>query len=267
MKKWIGIIAGILLAGCAAPHQFGVASHIHNGALLLPFSERAAPTCAMRAQGCQKVQLRPVAPVEPPRAHATTHVVAPAAVAAVPEADSDQDGVPDSTDTCPGTPKGVPVGPNGCPIDSDHDGVPDSLDRCPNTPQGTTVDPSGCPLPVAQPEKVSMTLAIEFDTGKADIKPRYHDQVQRVVDFMKTYPTTNAEIEGYTDNVGAAKSNIALSQRRADAVRKAIVAGGINASRVTAKGYGPANPIADNATREGRAKNRRVVATLTAMKH
>jgi OOP family OmpA-OmpF porin len=156
------------------------------------------------------------------------------------------------------------VGPTGCPLDSDHDGVPDSLDQCPDTPQGTAVAPNDCPRPPA--EKVSMTLAITFDTGKANVKPQYRDQIDSVVNFMKTYPTTTSEIEGHTDNVGSAKSNVALSQRRADALRKAIIAAGIDGSRLTAKGYGPGKPIADNASPEGRAKNRRVVATLTAAK-
>ena len=81
--------------------------------------------------------------------------------------DSDKDGVPDYLDKCPGTPVGVAVDNDGCPPDSDKDGVPDYLDKCPGTPAGTAVDNDGCPIP---PEKVSMTLAIQFDSGKADMK-------------------------------------------------------------------------------------------------
>ena len=94
--------------------------------------------------------------------------------------DSDKDGVPDYLDKCPGTPAGVAVDKDGCPLDSDKDGVPDYLDKCPGTPIGTPVDKDGCPIP---PQKVSITLAIEFDTGKADIKSKYHDEIAKVAEF------------------------------------------------------------------------------------
>ncbi|MGE5809093.1 MAG: thrombospondin type 3 repeat-containing protein, partial [Nitrospirota bacterium] len=88
--------------------------------------------------------------------------------------DSDGDGVPDYMDKCPDTPKGVAVDKDGCPLDSDGDGVPDYMDKCPDTPKGVKVDASGCPVKLT--EKVSINLAIEFDSGKADIKPQYEDQ-------------------------------------------------------------------------------------------
>ena len=68
--------------------------------------------------------------------------------------DTDRDGVPDAEDQCPGTPAGVEVYSNGCPVDTDGDGVADYLDRCPNTPAGTAVDASGCPLPEKEVEEV-----------------------------------------------------------------------------------------------------------------
>ena len=69
---------------------------------------------------------------------------------------------------------------------------------------------------------------------------------------------------GYSDNTGPEKSNLALSQARADAVRQAIIARGIDAGRLSAEGYGSAHPVADNATAEGQQKNRRISARLTA---
>lgn len=82
---------------------------------------------------------------------------------------------------------------------------------------------------------------------------------------MKRFPSTTVLIEGHSDSSGSASKNKALSQRRADAVRSALVERfGIPAERVTAKGFGIESPIADNATAEGRAANRRVVATLSA---
>jgi OOP family OmpA-OmpF porin len=176
--------------------------------------------------------------------------------------DSDKDGVPDYLDKCPRTPPGVTVDSNGCPFDSDKDGVPDYLDKCPGTPAGTAVDKDGCPIP---PQKVTMTFAIEFDSNKADIKSQYHEEIGRVADFMKKYPTTTGTIEGHTDNTGSAEMNQRLSQRRAESVKNYLVQKfGIDPARLTAKGYGMTQPIADNKTVEGRQKNRRIEATFEA---
>jgi OOP family OmpA-OmpF porin len=176
--------------------------------------------------------------------------------------DSDGDGIIDDRDKCPGTPKGAAVDTTGCPVDSDGDGVPDYLDKCPDTRKGVPVDKDGCPLP----EKISISLLVEFDTDKADIRPKYHDEIARVGDFMKKYSETTAVIEGHTDNMGGKAYNERLSQRRADAVRKYLIDKfGIAASRLTAKGYGFAKPVADNKTAEGRQKNRRIEASITTV--
>ena len=179
--------------------------------------------------------------------------------------DSDKDGVPDYLDKCPGTPAGAAVDKDGCPLDSDKDGVPDYLDKCPGTPAGVTVDKDGCPIPKS-PEKVSMTLKIEFDTGKADIKSKYHEEIAKVADFLKKYPAATGTIEGHTDNVGKAEMNQKLSQHRAENVMNYLVQKfGIEPARLSAKGYGMTRPIADNKTAEGREKNRRIEATFDAM--
>jgi OOP family OmpA-OmpF porin len=179
------------------------------------------------------------------------------------EQDSDKDGVPDFRDKCPGTPAGVAVDKDGCPLDSDKDGVPDYLDKCPGTPAGVAVDNDGCPIP---PEKVSMTLAIQFDSGKADIKSKYHEEIGKVADFLKKYPKATGTIEGHTDNVGKAAMNQKLSLQRAESVRNYIVQKfGIDPARLSAKGYGMTRPIADNKTAEGRKKNRRIEANFDAM--
>lgn len=149
------------------------------------------------------------------------------------------------------------------PRDSDGDGVLDAADACPGTPAGTLVDLKGC----QRAEKVSIELKVQFDTGKADIKPEFDEQLKKVGDFLKDYPATLVEVEGHTDDVGAEDANISLSQRRAEAVRAALIERfGANADKVTAKGYGPSRPVADNSSPEGRAQNRRVVATMTAEK-
>ena len=116
-------------------------------------------------------------------------------------------------------------------------------------------------------ERVEIALSVQFDTNKAVVKPEYDDQLKKVATFLKNFPAAKAEIEGHTDNVGAANLNKDLSQRRAEAVRQALIDRfQADGSRLTAKGYGEDRPISDNSTPEGRTRNRRVVATFTAIK-
>ncbi len=183
---------------------------------------------------------------------------APAEAAPPPAVDSDNDGVPDNLDKCPNTPRGVAVDKDGCPLDTDGDGVYDYLDKCPGTPRGSAVDKNGCTA-----ERVSIRLDIKFDTDKADIKPEYNDEIKKVGDMMNKYPEIKMLIEGHTDNVGPVEYNKDLSLRRADAVKRYLVEKfGIAPERLTAKGFGPTNPIADNSTPEGRQKNRRIEAVI-----
>jgi OOP family OmpA-OmpF porin len=200
----------------------------------------------------------------PARAPAAAPVATPAAVAAAPAApvDTDGDGVPDHLDKCPGTPKGVKVDQHGCMLDSDGDGVPDFFDKCPGTPRGAKVDAVGCPLKLT--ERVSIRLNVNFDTNKADIKPAFAQEIQKVAAFMRRYPTTRVVIEGHTDNIGKPDYNQKLSERRAEAVAQSLVRDhGVAADRVRSVGYGQERPIADNRTSEGRATNRRVTAELS----
>jgi OOP family OmpA-OmpF porin len=176
--------------------------------------------------------------------------------------DSDHDGVLDGIDKCPGTPAGVQVDPTGCPPDTDADGVADYQDKCPGTPHGAMVDATGCPVKLDK--EVSIQLDVEFAFDKADIVGDASKEIRKVDAFMKKYPTVRIVIEGYTDNIGTAEKNKELSQKRADAVKAAMVAGGVDGSRLTAVGYGMEHPIADNKTEEGRAKNRRVMAHAQA---
>jgi len=152
-------------------------------------------------------------------------------------------------------------------LDSDGDGVPDSQDKCPNTPKGIKVDKVGCPEAI--PEKVSITLLIEFDFDKAVVKPKYHGDIERVANFLQAYPKTGVDLEGHTDSKGSDEYNMKLSQRRADNVKKYIVEKfNIDAARISTAGYGESQPVASNETDEGRQKNRRVVAIIetTVMK-
>lgn len=110
-------------------------------------------------------------------------------------------------------------------------------------------------------EKGRTTLNVLFDTNKAVIKKNSFKDVDNLVAVMKQYPDLNVTIEGHTDNVGTAAYNKKLSQRRADAVKAYMVKAGIDANRLNAVGFGLEKPVADNATKAGKAKNRRVEAT------
>ncbi len=113
------------------------------------------------------------------------------------------------------------------------------------------------------PEKECIVLKIEFDTNKWDIKPKYHDEIKKVADFLQKYPEVKGVIEGHTDNRAGAAYNMKLSQRRADSVRKYLIDKfKIAPDRLSAVGYGLTRPIASNATAAGRQKNRRIQATF-----
>jgi len=201
-------------------------------------------------------------------------VPAPVPAPALP-ADTDGDGVIDTLDRCPGTPKGVAVDKDGCPLDSDKDGVYDYLDKCPGTPIGTMVDIYGCPGSVAPAPKPApapapakkcdpIVLGVKFDTNKADIKPVYHNELKKVGDFLKENPKAKGTIEGHTDSIGGKAYNAKLSQRRAESVRNYIIKNfGIDAGRIAAKGFGLIKPVADNKTKAGRTQNRRIEANFS----
>jgi len=99
---------------------------------------------------------------------------------------------------------------------------------------------------------------ILFDTGQATIKPESNALLDEVAKLVKEDPKLQLVVEGHTDNVGQKAANLELSKRRAAAVQAALVARGVAGERLTTQGYGDSKPIADNATEEGRAKNRRV---------
>jgi OOP family OmpA-OmpF porin len=202
--------------------------------------------------------------------------------------DSDRDGVPDYRDKCPNTPKSTPVNKQGCALDTDGDGVSNKADKCPGTPQGMTVDERGCTMDsdgdgiADQADKcpgtpaglmvnkkgcpISLTLAIEFDVDKADIKQRYHAELKRGADFIRKYPASRILIAGHTDSTASDAYNLGLSQRRAESIRNYLIRNfGIKAERLQAKGYGETFPIADNATAQGRQRNRRVELSVYAL--
>jgi OmpA-OmpF porin, OOP family len=162
--------------------------------------------------------------------------------------DSDGDGVADYRDKCPGTMKNVPVNSRGCPLDSDKDGVTDNKDDCPKTPRGASVTTKGC----------WVLKNLHFDTSKSKIKSSSYRMLDKVANVLKKAQNLQIEIQGHTDSKGSDATNARLSMARAKSVLRYFVGKGVNADRLTAKGFGPSMPVASNATAEGRANNRRV---------
>ena len=119
---------------------------------------------------------------------------------------------------------------------------------------------------VAEPaEAVRVELDVKFDFDKAQVKQESYGDIKALADFMKQYPQTSTVVEGHTDSVGSDAYNQGLSERRANAVREVLVNQyGVESGRVQAVGYGESRPVADNATAEGRAINRRVEAEVEA---
>jgi outer membrane protein OmpA-like peptidoglycan-associated protein len=102
-----------------------------------------------------------------------------------------------------------------------------------------------------------------FDSNSATLQPSSQEQLNNVVAIMKAYPNAQIKIGGYTDNTGDPTANQTLSENRDKNVMNAIVAGGIDPSRLQSKGYGDQYPVADNGTPEGRAQNRRIALLVT----
>lgn len=175
--------------------------------------------------------------------------------------DADGDGIRDGDDKCPN--EAGPRENDGCPWqDQDNDGVLDKDDECIDV--AGTVANNGCPEPTVEimKELNEYSRTILFDLNKATIRNESEQALQAIADIMKEYENTSFHIEGHTDSTGADSYNQQLSERRANAVRDFLLANGIAASRVTAKGYGESQPIASNNTSQGRQQNRRVEISL-----
>jgi len=158
----------------------------------------------------------------------------------------------------------IELHPASCERDNDGDGVADTMDQCPDTPKGLKVDNSGCPH--LKEKKVTLSLDIQFDSNKATVKPDFFHHIQKVAQFMKMYPYTKAKIEAHTDSSGNSDYNLKLSQKRAESVCQYIIENfGISPERLVAIGYGESQPIADNNTLEGRKMNRRATAIIRAV--
>ena len=181
--------------------------------------------------------------------------------------DLDGDGVQNSIDACPDTPKGTPVGAKGCSLiaDTDEDGILDTNDQCANTPITDKVDEVGCSI--FMEKEVSLNLTVHFDNNSSVIKKAEVQEIEDFVDFMRRYPNTDTVIEGHSSAPGKAEYNLALSQKRADAVRRLLIAKyNIEAERITAVGFGETQLLDASDSLEADAKNRRITAKVSASK-
>ena len=179
--------------------------------------------------------------------------------------DTDEDGIADAQDKCP-TEAG-PADNGGCPWgDKDKDGVLDNVDKCPDV-AGVAAN-NGCPevKPVITEEATAklneFARAIYFNSGRTTFRPGVTGKLDLIVGIMSEYSKANFNIEGHTDSQGSNTLNQKLSDRRARAVLDYLVKKGIPSSRLSSVGYGEDYPIASNATRDGRAQNRRVEIKL-----
>jgi outer membrane protein OmpA-like peptidoglycan-associated protein len=189
-----------------------------------------------------------------------------------PEPEMEHREMPDTTDNCPDmnvrafssvTGEQTATGTTSqTDIDTDGDGIPDKDDACP-----TVAGPAsnhGCPLPPSPPKKTVnfSTTTIQMQAGKASMDKGSYKILDELAQVLKEYPTYSLTINGYTDNTGSTVKNIALSNARAASFKSYLVSKGIATKRIDAAGLGDKQPIANNATAAGRAKNRRVVLDL-----
>ena len=175
-----------------------------------------------------------------------------------PVPDTDGDGINDEQDSCPAVPGIAKY--HGCPIpDTDGDGINDEEDKCP-TVVGTKEN-FGCPE--IQKKINELAKSVYFSMGTATISSKAFKSLDEVIAILKANPSAKLSIEGHTDNTGKEDLNKKLSQQRADAIAAYIAKKGVEASRLSAVGYGSDKPVADNKTAAGKAQNRRVELKAT----
>jgi outer membrane protein OmpA-like peptidoglycan-associated protein len=197
-----------------------------------------------------------------------------------PDLDNDKDGVPDKDDKCPN--EAGPVENQGCPDkDTDGDGIIDRLDKCPDQPETKNgyQDEDGCPdeIPAKIKQFTGVIQGINFKVSSADLLPSSNGTLNKAVAVLKEFPELKMEIQGHTDDQPFAPKkgatitdNTALSQARAESVTAYFVKNGIDAGRLTSKGYGSTMPVENPEGLKGaklnaaRAKNRRVEFKLVS---
>jgi hypothetical protein len=170
--------------------------------------------------------------------------------------DTDGDAIFDGVDQCALTPPGAVVDEKGCPEDSDGDRVLDGIDQCPDSPKGSRLDREGCPRVRLDKPEAQILQNVKFHG--MELYPGVDAWLMLLVEAAQYWPDVVFEVGVYTDNEGGVAANRAAAARRSEVLRAWIINQGVPAKQFVVKPYGPANFIADNATEEGREKNRRV---------
>ncbi|HLM72058.1 MAG TPA: OmpA family protein, partial [Polyangiaceae bacterium] len=178
--------------------------------------------------------------------------------------DKDADGIIDADDRCPGEAGSDSPDPSrvGCPADTDGDGIIDAKDRCPEEKGRESSDPKthGCPNVLRiEGEQIVLIQQIHFVSGRDVVDAESEKVLDELAVLLRNRPEiARVAVDGHTDNAGPEAANIALSQRRALVVMKALIGRGVDPRRLEVRGFGPRRPLGPNDTPEGRAKNRRV---------
>lgn len=193
--------------------------------------------------------------------------------------DGDGDGVLDNDDACPGERGAKSADPkrNGCPLDSDGDAVADVVDACPKQKGVKSADPrrNGCPAPGGGPAPAAGGVAVAPDMGSGlnariefhlygkyrsqTVEPVTDEFLRGIRDAIMGDPSIDiVEVQGHTDDSGDPQFNASLALARAEEVRSWLIAAGVPANKLVAKGYGDRVPVGDNRIFDGRQMNRRV---------
>lgn len=182
-----------------------------------------------------------------------------------PVLDPDADGLVGEQDACPTEAEDFDKfqDEDGCPdLDNDNDTIPDVSDACPGEPETWNGfdDTDGCPdeLPRVLKEFTGAIEGITFEYGKARIRPASRKALDKATATLREYASIRLRIEGHTDDRGKREANMALSLKRADAVKWYLIDKGIAADRIETVGHGPDKPVGSNKTNKGRAQNRRI---------
>lgn len=150
----------------------------------------------------------------------------------------------------------------GCPVDTDQDGVPDPLDQCPGTVPGTPVDEMGCAVVVTTIEQEIYLDPVHFALSSAELSTTSATILNQELAVIQDYPDSRVVITGYTDSTGPKSYNEELSRNRARSVQDYLITNGVNPARIELYADGPEDPIESNDTRSGREMNRRVQIIL-----
>ena len=169
--------------------------------------------------------------------------------------DSDGDGVRDSRDKCPLTPKNAKVSPDGCALDGDMDGVKDYKDKCLDTPIGYEVNDDGC--------AISLNLGVNFKYYSDIIEASSEKNIEKFAEFIKKNSNYELNIIGHTSTKGDAELNKVLSEKRAKAVKLALAEMGVKPENMTTEGRGEEEPLVEDNSADGKLINRRVEIEIT----